>query len=269
MRTLSAFALLLLASASQAHYHMLIPDKPSAKKGEEVTVTFQFGHPFECELSNMLAPHQVVLYSLGLGGTDVTKKLEKVSLKGAKGKVDGYRLKFTPDKRGDYVIEMISAPTILPGEKETIQDTVKVVVHVQAQKGWDTRSSNDFECMPMTRPYGLLPNAVFQAQYTGGGKPDKKGPAFFPPHDNLLVEVERYNPMPPKVLPADEFITRTMKTDQNGVVTTSLPEAGWWCLTATRRITEKAEVGGKEVEVKRRSTLWVYVNKSAPVKPAE
>ena len=61
MRSLSALALLLLASAGQAHYHMLIPDKPSAKKGEPVTVTFQFGHPFESELSDMLAPGQVTL----------------------------------------------------------------------------------------------------------------------------------------------------------------------------------------------------------------
>ena len=58
-----------------------------------------------------------------------------------------------------------------------------------------------------------------------------------------------------------------MKTDVNGVVTTNLPEAGWWSLTATRRAVEKMTIGGKELEVTRRATLWVHVNKSAPIKP--
>jgi uncharacterized GH25 family protein len=269
MRPLATLALLLLESASQAHYHMMIPDKPSAKKGEEVTVTCQFGHPFESELSDMLALRQVILYGPGGAGTDVTKKLEKVALRDRKGKdVAGYRLKFTPDERGDYVIEMTSAVTTLPDTKEVVQDTVKVVVHVQAQKGWDMVSPGEFGCSPLTRPYGLLSNVVFQARFTGSVKKDERRPNPFP-NDNLLVEVERYNAKPPKVFPADEFITRTMKTDRDGVVTTGLPEAGWWCLTATRRRSEKVTVAGKEVAVKRRATLWVYVDKSAPVKPAE
>lgn len=275
MRRLSALALLLLASASQAHYHMLIPDKPSAKKGEEVSVICQFGHPFESELSTMFAPQEMILIGPGGKRTDVTKNLEKVSLKGIKGKVDGYRLKFTPDQRGDYVIEMTSAPTALPDTKETIQDSVRVVVHVQAQKGWDRESSEGFWGMPMTRPYGLLPNAVFQAKYAvtherraKGEREGKEGREPWPV-SNILVEVERYNPTPPKELPADEFITRTMKTDFYGVVTTNLPEAGWWCLTATRRAAAKANIDGKGVEVTRRATLWVYVDKSAPTKPTE
>ena len=267
MRTLSAFVLLVLASAAQAHYHMLLPDKPSAKKGEEVTVTCQFGHPFESELSVMLAPESVKLIEPDGKTVDVTKKLEMVSLEGVKGKVASYRLKFTPEQRGDYAIELVSAPTPLPGTKETIRDVVKVVVHVQAQKGWDRASDARFGCRPLTRPYGLLPGAVFQVHYSSRlGMHESPREA---PHDDLLVEVERYNPTPPKELPADEFITRTVKTDPNGVATANLPEAGWWCLTATSRDSEVVIVGGKKAVVKRRATLWVYVDKSAPVKPAE
>ena len=36
MRTLSTLALLVLASAGHAHYHMLLPDKPSANHGVRV-----------------------------------------------------------------------------------------------------------------------------------------------------------------------------------------------------------------------------------------
>jgi uncharacterized GH25 family protein len=74
-----------------------------------------------------------------------------------------------------------------------------------------------------------------------------------------LVEVERYNPAPPKTLPADEFITRTVKTDPNGVATVTLPEPGWWAITAITdggtRIRD-----GKAYPVKVRSTLWVPVD---------
>ena len=264
MRTLlTLLVLAIIAPPGQAHYHMLIPDKPSAKKGEEVTVTCQFGHPFESELSDMLAPREVWLAGPDNRAMNVTKKLEKVSLKGPKGKVDGYRLKFAPDKRGDYTIVMLSAPTYLAADKQTIQDTVKVVVHVQAQKGWDGGFITNFDLLPMTRPYGLLPNAVFQARVVGRGGSDKDPrPSEYPP-----VEVERYNPTPPKELPADEFITRTMKVSNNGVVTTNLPEAGWWCLTATYPHLVKAKVDGKEIEVTRRATFWVHVDKTAPIKP--
>jgi len=46
-----------------------------------------------------------------------------------------------------------------------------------------------------------------------------------------------------KNLPPDEFITRTVKTDTNGVVTCSLPDTGWWCLTASRSAGERDHEG--------------------------
>ena len=48
-----------------------------------------------------------------------------------------------------------------------------------------------------------------------------------------LVEIERYNAVVPKELPPDEQITRTAKTDPNGIFTCTLTEPGWWCLAAT------------------------------------
>jgi hypothetical protein len=59
-----------------------------------------------------------------------------------------------------------------------------------------------------------------------------------------------------------------MKTDRDGVVTTNLPEAGWWCLTTTFQDLP-VEEDGKTTQYKARSTLWVYVDKNAPTKPAE
>jgi hypothetical protein len=141
-------------------------------------------------------------------------------------------------------------------EKEFWQDTVKVVLHVQSQKGW-RGAEREGEWMPLTRPYGLPPGVAFQARLHPGRLPGLASPVQFA---HRLVEVERYNRTPPDKLPPDEQITRTAETDPNGVVTATLTDPGWWCLTATVKEGDKEERDGKEYPVRQRSTLWVYVD---------
>jgi cobalt/nickel transport protein len=159
-------------------------------------------------------------------------------------------------------------------DQEFLHDTVKVLLHVQAQKGWDVAAGKDWELVPLTRPYGLLPGAAFQAQVRAPIQLEDKEPprpkppnwVKEPPRLGPLVEIERYNPLPPNELPADEFITRTVRADPNGVATTTLPEAGWWCLTAQRNGGKK-EHNSKMYPVHQRTTYWVYVDeKAAPKK---
>jgi uncharacterized GH25 family protein len=59
-----------------------------------------------------------------------------------------------------------------------------------------------------------------------------------------------------------------VRTDPNGVVTCTLPEAGWWCLTAQRAAGERKHEG-KEYPVRERSTLWVHVDATAGAAPAK
>jgi hypothetical protein len=97
---------------------------------------------------------------------------------------------------------------------------------------------------------------VFQAQIkesTAAGKSDFSG---------LSVEIERYNEKRPAELPPDEQITRTAKTDPNGVVTCTLPDPGWWCITAQRGGGMR-ERDGKSFPVKYRATHWVFVDERA------
>jgi cobalt/nickel transport protein len=134
-------------------------------------------------------------------------------------------------------------------EKHFFQDNVKVVLHVQTQKGWDNPTTFGFELVPLTRPYGLQPGMVFQAQTFHAAS------QLEPSH---MVEVERYNPTPPKTLPPDEQITRRVKTTA-GVATTTLTEPGWWCLAAERDGGQR-EHEGKMYPVKQRAILWVFVD---------
>lgn len=255
MRVASLFALLAVASVGEGHYHMVLVDKPAAKKGEEVTVRCQFGHPYECQVFDMRKPETFTLIGPDGSRTAMRDKLKEIKLRGDKGRVSAYQLTFTPDLRGDYIFVLTTALTPIESDKEAVIDVVKVVVHVQVQRGWDRSESLHSEWEPLTRPYGLLPSAVFEARIRS---------PLLRPHANQLVEVESYSPTPPKDLPPDEFITRTMKTDDNGKITTNLPTPGWWGLTTTMAIGRPVIIEGKKYNSsRRRSTFWVHVEKTA------
>lgn len=259
MRTVLPLTLLLLLPASApAHYNMLLPKSPSVERGKEVTLTYQWGHPFEHELFDAPMPESVIVLGPDRKKTDLLKTLKKVSVKVGKKDVTAYEIPFTPEEPGDYVFVLHTPAIWMAAEGEFYQDVVKVVLHVQAQKGWDQWEDSTFELTPLTRPYGLVAGTVFQAQLSRPIKREAGNPNPTAPVRPHLVEIERYNATPPKELPADEFMTRTVKTDPGGVVTCDLPEAGWWCLTATRAAGTK-DHDGKAVPVRQRSTFWVHV----------
>jgi len=253
MRKIIGLALAALAAVAvpaQAHYNMLLPDIPSAKKDQPVLFTYQWGHPFEHELFDAPPPEAVTVLSPDGKTADLTKTLERTTVPAGEGKtVTAYRFTFTPDQRGDYVFLLRTPPIWMEEDGEFLQDDVKVVLHVQAQKGWDGTVRPGFEWSPLTRPYGLEPGMAFQAALQAGAKPGV----------GSLAEIEHYHAEPPKKIPADEFCTRTAKTDPNGVVTATLTDPGWWCLAAGREAGMK-DHDGKSYPVRERSILWVYVD---------
>jgi uncharacterized GH25 family protein len=260
MRTIIPLALAafsLSVSSASAHYNVLLPASWSAKKGEAVTFTYLWGHPFEHQLFHAPAPESVSVLAPDGKTISSIKDLEKIQLPAGEGKqVTAYRFRFIPSERGDYVFLLRTPPIWMEEEGEFYQDTVKVVLHVQAQKGWDGSAGRDFEFQPLTRPYGLQPHVVFQARI------EERLEAHVRPLAGARVEIERYNAVPPKEVPADEQITRTVKTDPNGVATTTLTEPGWWGLTVTRPGGQR-ERGGKSYPVRQRSTFWVFVDEKA------
>ncbi len=269
--TLSSLVFALLASPASAHYQMLLPDKPALKKGETVTITYQWGHPFEHQLFDAPKPTGFVVVPPGGKPIELFTRLEAVELPAAEGKkIKAWRVQYTPQERGDHVFLLHAAPIFLEEEGVFVQDTVKMVVHVEAQKGWDALTQLDFEFEPLTRPYGLQPGLVFQARLQtllqAMAEPRIQGapppPGALVAASGLTVEVERYNALAPKELPPDEQITRVVKTDPVGVVTCTLPEAGWWGLTATRPGGMLAHEG-KAHPVRQRTTLWVFVDEKA------
>jgi uncharacterized GH25 family protein len=238
--------------SAEAHFNMLLPQSASAKKGEALTILYQWGHPFEHQLFDAPPPQRLLVLTPEGKRIELTDQLEKTTRKVGEKEVTAYRLHFTPEQRGDYLFVLRTPPIFLEEDGEFVQDTVKTVLHVQAQKGWDG-DSGDFEFVPLTRPYGLRPNMVFQVEMPR--RPAEGGTLS-------LVEIERYNAEPPKKLPSDEQITRTVRLDRNGVATTTLSESGWWCLTVSQRNGTRQR-DGKSYPVRQRSTFWVFVDETA------
>ena len=233
-------ALLLSTPFNFAHYSMLLPDKPWAEKGEKITFTYQFGHPFEHELFD--APKPAGLAVISPKGKsqmmDVEKTMSPIQKDGADGKkVTAWQFAFTPPERGDYTFALRTAK-LKHDENKVYEDVVMVVLHVQTQNGWEYAGApwrDAPKLHPLTRPYGLLPGMVFSGEVPAL---DKSGAR--------MVEIEKYNPRPMRNLPPDELITFKSKIADHGMFVTTLPSAGWWGLTA--------------VWEEQRATLWVHVD---------
>jgi cobalt/nickel transport protein len=272
---IAIFALTLAASTSFAHYNMLLPDKPWANKGDKVTFTYQFGHPFEHELFDAPEPRAVVVI-LPDNKTQRIEKFTKLSVPGADGKkVTAFSFTYEPALRGDHTVVLQTPPIWMEESKDFVQDTVRVVLHVQTQKNWDADLRLDtithckLKMTPLTRPYGLLPGMTFQARFAIFVKtPDVVGVGSFQPGtQNWLkgsdrqLEIERYNPQPIKNPPPDELITFKTKTDPNGIFTFAFPDPGWWCMTAEYQEKDRQWVdAGKQGPLRERTTLWVHVD---------
>jgi cobalt/nickel transport protein len=254
----------LSTGQAAAHFNMLLPQFASAKKGETLTLTYQWGHPFEYQLFDAPQPQSLIALSPDGKRIELTDKLVKITRKAGMKEATAYQLRFTPQQRGDYVFVLRTPPIWMEEDGEFLQDTVKVVLHVQAQKGWDA-AIGDFELVPLTRPYGLRPGTVFQVE-TAIRSPlsaDRKGrERRAESGKRMAVEIERYNTEPPKKLPPDEEITRTVRLDANGVATTTLSEAGWWCLTVARPQGTRMR-DGKSYPLRQRATFWVFVDEPA------
>jgi cobalt/nickel transport protein len=246
----------LFSGTAAAHFNMLLPQSASTKKGEAVTITYQWGHPFEHELFDAPQPQSLIVLGPDGKRVELTDKLEKTTRKIGSKEVTAYQIRFTPPERGDYVFVLRTPPIWMEEEGEFLQDTVKMVLHVQVQKGWEALAG-DFELVPLTRPYGLRAGMVFQAEAALRREQERTAESG----KRLVVEIERYNAEPQQKLPADEHITRTVRLDPSGVATTTLSEPGWWCLTVSRAQGTRMR-DGKSYPLRQRASLWVFVDES-------
>src|SRR5207245_2506988 len=86
----------LLAGEATAHYNMLLPQSAAARRGEPVTITYQWGHPFEHQLFDAPSPVSLAVFAPDGKKSDLKMAMEGVSVPGMDGKkASTFQFRFT------------------------------------------------------------------------------------------------------------------------------------------------------------------------------
>lgn len=239
----------VMTSAS-AHFQMLIPsdDMVSSPAERHLILDIKFWHPFEGHGMSMDTPTQFGVHFAGKN-IDLRKKLQAHQFMDSGGKNrDGFIAEYDITKPGDYIFYIEPKPYWEPAEETFIVHYTKVIVNAfDLEEGWDDAVGLKTEIIPLTRPYGLYTNNVFQGIVKLDGKP-----APF-----SKVEVEYYNEGGKLKAPDAPMITQVVKTDANGVFTYAMPRAGWWAFAALHHDKAMMEHDGKKYPVEIGALLWV------------
>jgi cobalt/nickel transport protein len=245
MAILTTMIIMLSFSLSWAHFGVIIPsdDIVSKEDKKDITLQIKFMHPFEGHYMNMEMPKA---FGVMIDGNkqNLLQTLKKNVVKGFTTWEASYKIK----QPGDYVFFVEPAPYWEPAEESFIIHYTKVIVNALGlEKGWDSEVGLKTEIVPLTRPYGLWAENVFQGIVKVDGKPV--------PYAE--VEVEYYNEGGKVKAPDEPYITQVVKSDANGVFTYAMPKAGWWGFAALNTADFKLKHEGKEYPVEIGAVLWV------------
>ncbi|MGQ9689122.1 MAG: DUF4198 domain-containing protein [Desulfobaccales bacterium] len=237
------------AGVSQAHFGLVLPDKPMVMPGDsqELGVILAFCHPFEQKGMDLVRPRKFGVMA-GNTNTDLLRTLQETQVLGKQAWKGLYAIK----KPGIYTFYFDPEPYWEPAEdKYIIHQTKTYVPALGYEEDWDQEVGLKAEIIPLSRPFGLYAGNVFRGLVKFKGNP-------LPGAD---VEVEYWNEGEKMKAPNDYFITQVVKTDEQGTFSFSPPKAGWWGFAALAE--EKDAIrgpDGKKKKAEYEGVLWVYFN---------
>ncbi|MDR1977024.1 MAG: DUF4198 domain-containing protein [Campylobacteraceae bacterium] len=238
------FALLFAAASAFAHFQVVFTDKIvlTNESGNEVNLAYEFTHPFEQELMNMVKPQDAGVFTEGKK-TSFLNSLKS----GKKEKQSVWSAKYTVKEPGVYQFYVDPVPYFEPAEDKFIRHQTKTIIDAFGSgEGWDEPIGLKAEIIPLSRPYSLYVGNIFSGQVLYKGKPVP----------NAEIEIEFYNTKKLKA-PNDMYVTQVIKADQNGVFHAALPFEGWWGFAALIDDDETIKKGGKEYPVELGAVLWL------------
>lgn len=212
----------LVAPSALAHFPILLHNATLAATNGPVTVTFATGHPFELEMEPARRPERLVVVDARGHVTNLTAALQPVLFRGDTN-AGAWQARFEP-VRGDTWLVLDCAPEVDREQKTVYREFVKTCVHRGRQEGWERRSGQPLEIVPLTRPYGLRPGMVFSGRLLRGDAPAAGAEVYY----------ERLSDRPPApgLRPPEPLITFAVRTDADGRFVLALPEPGWWVVGA-------------------------------------
>lgn len=152
---------------------------------------------------------------------------------------------------GLYQFIMEGKPFWNEKKNEFFQQSAKLYLPVLSNgSGWDKPVSQDLEIVPLTRPYGLQNPAFFSAMLLKNGKAVS----------NARVMAGRLN-VNKKAAPSRWHEQMETRTDQAGIFSFVLNEAGWWYCEALVRGEPLKGTDGQMKEARKSAIIWLYVEK--------
>ena len=237
--------LLCFATQAEAHFGMVIPSSSTVmeKKDAALKLEVSFSHPMEMQGMDMAAPKA---FSVTVDGRkeNLVKLLTPTKVMGHQAWQAAYTLK----KPGVYQFALEPTPYFEPAEDcFIIHYTKTIVAAFGEEEGWDEPLGLKTEIEPLTRPFGNYAGNIFQGRVLLDGKPVP----------GALVEVECYNKGQRHTPPNAYFVTQTVKADENGVFSYSVPWAGWWGFAALNTAAEKMDYKGSPKDAELGAVLWM------------
>lgn len=234
-------AILTLGLSLFANAHFLTflsnTDNVIDQKQTKIDFDISFIHPFEQTGMTMEKPEVFVNNKENKLVLKETKKFEH------KAWSSSYDIK-TP---GVYKFFVQPQPYFEPAEEKFISHVPKLIVSsFGLEDGWDEALGLKYEIIPMTKPFALYAENLFQGKVLQNGKPAA----------NTEVEVELYNEFGLKA-PSDAHITQVVKTDDNGVFSFVMNHKGWWGFAALIEEGELKHSDGKMYPVENGALIWV------------
>lgn len=242
------------AATMFAHFGMIIPSEPTIDQNtsKNLKLVLSFSHPFVGLGMTLEKPEEFGVFFNGnksslLGG------LKEMEVMGHKAWEINYNVKIP----AVYQFYMIPTPYWESSEDCFIIHYTKVVVPAFGNEaGWDKEIGLKAEIIPLTRPFGVYAGNTFQGIVKSNGK-------IVPFAD---VEVNYYNKGKHVVCKNSYLENQSLKCDQNGVFTCTVPAPGWWGFKALVTPDKELKRDGVSKKTYVGAIIWVFFDKWAEKK---
>lgn len=245
--------IVLINSVANAHFPILLTERPFVKAVSPVNFQFSFGHPYERDYVNADQPAEVFVINARGVKTDLSPSLKKNTsdIKYDGKDITAWDFSYSPPLKGSYVTGLNTAPSISRNGESLYQEYIKTVIFAERGSGWDQRTNQPLEIIALTRPFGLQPNFVFRGQLLSGDKPVADRTIY-------IEHFEKEVPNPDSI-PVEPLVTFEVKTDAEGFFTTTLPEKGWWIVASYVDDIGTIEHEGKSYQHNAMTGIWLHV----------
>ncbi len=240
-------SLLLSATATQAHFGMVIPDSSQLDQDRPASpVHLSFSHPFTGQGMDLARPAAIYALKDGIRH-DLDADLQAATIMGH----EGWQFNFRPQRPGVHWLVMEPRPYWEPAEDLFIIHYTKTVISAYGgDEGWAEPLGLKTEIVPLLRPFANYAGNSFRGQVLINGQP---APAS-------TVEVEYYN-QDHRQAPSEAHISQAIITDEQGYFSFTCPLPGWWGFAALSDgdfTLPDPEGNRKGVELG--AVLWLYLD---------